>query len=124
MDATTRRAFAVGIGVVGLVLLAIGLFLGFGGVSKNGINCGSAFGPSDHDANVAELTGAINADSIGADYSSRGYAGDCKDATSSRKTVAVALVIPGAALTGLAAIGGLMLASDAQARRERAASAA
>ena len=122
MNASARRATAGVIAVVGLVLLAVGLLLGYGGISKGGIRCGSAFSPSDHDARVAELTGAIEADSYGGDYTAKGYAGDCADATSSRKTIALALTIPGAALV---LGGGLWFVREVmQPEKEPAASAA
>ena len=65
-------------GIIGLLLLAVGAYLGFAGISKGGRDCGSAFRPEL----VFSLTGESS----------------CTDATASRKTLATALLIPGAAL--------------------------
>lgn len=122
MDASTRRATAGVIAGIGLVLLAVGLFLGFGGISKGGVSCGSAFKPNSHDARVQDLTDAMSADAGGYGLDTVGATGDaCRDATSNRKPIAWALTAPGGVLLF---VGGIMLASDAQSRRESAASAA
>lgn len=66
-------------GTIGLLLLAVGAYLGFAGISKDGRDCGSAFKP--------ELVFSLAGES------------SCTDAAASRKTLATALLIPGAALS-------------------------
>lgn len=113
---TSARQAAAGIATgVGAVLLAIGLILGFGGITKGGVSCGSAFKPDDHAAKVSDLTNAMTG------YGDTGSAGSCADATGSRKTIAWALTAPGGVLL---LAGGLTLLADAQSRRESAASPA
>jgi len=82
---------ARGAAVIGGLLIAVGLFLGLAGITSGGYDCGSAF------------RGGFAQD-IGASLSGHpsGLVGDCHDARSSRKTLALALLIPGALL----ALGG------------------
>lgn len=79
------------IALVGGVLLVAGLLLGFMPVRAGGVDCGSAFAPSNQ--GLAEdyfeaLSGLPDSD----------HNGDCKDATSGRMTVSLVLAIPGALL--------------------------
>jgi len=73
-----------GAGILGGLLLAVGLFLGFTGITSSGYDCGSAF------------RGGFSQD-IGASLSGNpaGLVGDCQDARSGRKTLALSLLIPG-----------------------------
>lgn len=101
----------------------IGLFLGFGGISKGGVSCGSAFKPNDHKARVADLTKAIEADADGVSLGYRNLpnASDTrKDVTSNRKPIAWALTAPGGVLF---LAGGLVFVAHAQTRREEAGAA-
>jgi hypothetical protein len=98
--------------VIGLVLLAAGLILGLMSVSQHGVSCGSAFASRDMMSTDFrnELTGV----------GPTNIAEDCKDATSSRKTIALALVIPGVLLTIGAGLGWAARAGNEQRRQEAA----
>lgn len=96
---------------LGAVLLCVGLILGFSGVSKGGIDCGSAFKPDSHDAMVSEYTDALGG------YGNPTASEDCEDATSGRKTVAWALTIPGGLLLGGGLFGFALVKSNEAAKR-------
>ena len=71
-------------GILGGLLLAVGLFLGFAGITSSGYDCGSAFRGGYAEDIGASLSGNPS-----------GLVGDCQDARSSRKTLALSLLIPG-----------------------------
>lgn len=78
--------------LLGGVLLVIGLVLGLTPISHDGGPCGSAFISSD-DTSRESLDRSM---SIGGDW--RAFEAGCTDAVSSRRTIALALTIPGALL--------------------------
>ncbi len=82
--------------VLGGTLLAIGLILGFLPASAGNIGCGTAFTGVSSEAQAADLTGAM----LGQDISELTTESDCKDTLSGRRTIALALTLPGAALVG------------------------
>ena len=75
---------ARGAGILGGLLLAVGLFLGFAGITSSGYDCGSAFRGGYAEDIGASLSGNPS-----------GLVGDCQDARSGRKAVALSLLIPG-----------------------------
>ena len=82
--------------VLGGILLAIGIILGFMPVKASGVHCGSALTGKSDDAFTADfrdsLGGGPNADgSLG--LSPHGDA--CDESISSRRTISLALGIPG-----------------------------
>jgi len=81
---------------LGALLLGVGLILGLTPMSQSGSNCGSAFHPSN-DAMASDYATILSG------HASSDAAGQCKDALSSRRGIALALTIPGALL----ALGGL-----------------
>lgn len=103
---------------------SFGLFLGFGGITKGGVSCGSAFMPDAQAALVADLTNAMDADAAGVSlgYNDLSNASNaCTDATSNRKPIAWGLTAPGGVLL---ALGCIIYLADLQARREGAREAA
>lgn len=83
--------------ILGGVLLSIGLVLGFSPISQDGGPCGSAFS-SNSAARVEAHTRAMIGSGDPYDFLA-----SCQDAKTSRRTVALALTIPGA-LLGLAGL--------------------
>jgi len=71
-------------GMLGGLLLAVGLFLGFVGITSSGYDCGSALRGGYAEDIAASLAGHP-----------AGLVGDCGDARSNRKTLALSLLIPG-----------------------------
>lgn len=98
MNSEVRQAIAGVLIAAGAVVLGVGLFLGFGGISKGGESCGSAFQPSETFM----------------------MSDDCTDATTNRKPVALGLSLPGGALF---LVGLITYLAEGQARREQAAEA-
>jgi len=85
---------------LGALVFSVGLILGLAPMSQSGANCGSAFSPSN-DAMANDYAAVLSG------HASGDTAGQCKDALSSQRGIALALTIPGAllALGGLAATG-------------------
>jgi len=85
---------------LGALIFGVGLILGLAPMSQSGAGCGSAFSPSN-DAQVFDYTTVLSG------HASSDAVGQCKDALSSQRGIALALIIPGAllALGGLAATG-------------------
>ena len=95
--------------ILGGLLFGVGLILGLAPMSQSGSNCGSAFIPS-RDAYVADLTNVMTG------YGRSDISGQCDDALSSRRGIALALAIPGALLLisgGMVTISGKEEAEDA-----------
>src|SRR6266568_2662789 len=86
--------------VVGLALLAAGLLWGFLPRSAGGVGCGSAFVGS-RAAEMADLTGAIDADTTGMpmDRSVGYYADRCADVRSAGRIPAILLIAAGTVLS-------------------------
>jgi len=83
------------------VLLIIGAVFGFIHVSRDTISCGSGFGGLSAKAQSADIdNGYSQALNNETDYptSSGSVEADCKSAVSDRKTLSLALVVPGAVL--------------------------
>lgn len=97
-----KRQFAAFLLIAGGVLACVGLVLGLTPITQGGSNCGSAFKPSD-DAAVNDLT------SVMVGLGDPGTEDACSDATSSRKAVSLALLIPGGALV---LAGGLVVVAE------------
>ncbi len=95
--------------VVGGLLLGVGLLLGLAPMSQSGASCGSAFSPSNGGL-VADFSNALGGRGLS------NVAGQCKDALSSRRGVALALVIPGA----LVALGGVGVTASNFEKAEKA----
>jgi hypothetical protein len=91
--------------ILGGTLLAIGLVLGLVPVTYDGGPCGSAFVGSD-DQDVEALVRSMS----GSDPFA--FDAGCTDALSSRRTIALALTIPGALLVGA---GGWIAANEKKA---------
>jgi hypothetical protein len=89
------------VALTGLVVLAAGLFLGFGTISRGGVTCGSAFRGSDSAATQQEFTTALEGGGV-TDLTS-----GCQSARGDRKTFALATVVPGAVLL---VAGGVLVA--------------
>jgi hypothetical protein len=100
---TTRALLARAVLAAGLALIAGGLLVGFLPRTASGVRCGSAFhGTSD--AQTADYTTAIQADQAGLPAGPVTTAVDaCNVARSQPRTVAVTLLILGAASTLAAA---------------------
>lgn len=92
---------------LGVVLLIVGLVLGFGSVNRNGVDCGSAFGSKTDNGTVQDYEIALEGGPA-----STANADACASGISDRKTVALALVWPGAVLLFAAGVGGLLILSD------------
>ena len=76
--------------LVGSALMVVGLVLGFLGIERSGVDCGSAFSSS------GILEPSTTRDLLG--ITERQVA-DCEDALASRKTIAVVMLAGGAVLT-------------------------
>lgn len=77
--------------ILGGLLFGVGLILGLVPMSQSGANCGSAFIAST-DATVADYTNVLTGQGMS------DIAGQCSDALSSRRGIALAVTIPGALL--------------------------
>jgi hypothetical protein len=81
------------LGLIGGVMLAVGLTIGFVPVSASGASCGSAFVASDSAA-VADYMSVLRGQGMGQAVD------DCASSRSSWRLVALALLIPGALVGG------------------------
>lgn len=88
--------------VLGGVLASVGLVLGLMPISHDGGPCGSAFVGSDDTSVEAHVRAIRGSDPFA-------FQGGCEDAVSSRRTVAIALGLPGLLLLG----GGVMVSAPA-----------
>lgn len=77
--------------ILGGTLFGVGLILGLVPMSQSGANCGSAFIAST-DATVADYTNVLTGQGMS------DIAGQCSDALSGRRGLALAVTIPGAVL--------------------------
>lgn len=103
----TSRLLAAVLLIVGLALSGSGAVFGFSGITADGTSCGSAFKPdrvSSIGADLRDDTGSLG----GLLTSDSSHQDACADATSGRKTLALALLVPGVLvlLAGLG-LGGL-----------------
>ena len=102
----SRRALAGILLAIGVVVLAIGLFLGFGNVSQEGTPCGSPFRPDDGTALIPEFsTAPADASRTYTVSTLRPMVDDCTKATDRRRPIAWATTIAG----GVIASAGLLL---------------
>lgn len=108
-----RQAAIVAL-MLGGALLAVGLFLGFATVTSSGVDCGSGFSPDQNAGLTADFRDSLNGSS------DANHKGGCADATGSRKTTAVALLIPGGII---AFIGAASFSRNYYEDREQAAAA-
>lgn len=92
------------LGLIGGVMLAVGLTIGFVPVSASGASCGSAFVASDN-AVVADYTSILRGQGMGHAVD------DCASSLSTWRVVALALLIPGA-LVGGAGLFALVAAKE------------
>lgn len=111
----SRRAIAATALVIGVIVLAVGLFLGFWNVSQEGVPCGSPFRPDDGTARIPEFSQA-NADASDTYTVSTltPLVDDCTKATDRRRPIAWATAITGGII---ASFGVVMLVLPSTARR-------
>lgn len=108
LSCMTSKLLATLLLIVGLAVAGAGAVLGFAAITVQGLDCGSAFSP---EYGSSELDIAL-------------FGGQsCAEATSTRKTLALALVIPGVVvLAGGGVLGGVEVRRH-NTRREAAAAA-
>ena len=110
--AGNRRSLAWILLVLGLVVLACGLALGFSGVSDDGVVCGSAFRPNSHVA-AMDSSQADGTYSVLVNAEANGPADVCGDAIGNRKLIASGGTLAGGAI----AVAGAVLLFRGQSRR-------
>lgn len=102
-----RAVLIVGL-VLGGVLIIAGVVLGSASVSRDGVNCGSAFS-SNNNASSADLTNAMTSDLLHTpDSDLTQVSDDCASATSDRKTLTWTILAPGIALAVVGLLAGAM----------------
>lgn len=88
----TRKSFAGVLLLIGAVLLGVGLYLGNANVSRDGVDCGSAFGGIS----------AVKAEVLTFDGGSA--LNECKATLSDRDTLAKVIAWPGGILAAVAVV--------------------
>lgn len=121
------KPLAGGLGAVALAFLAVGLYLGLGSVTKDGFACGSGLGgltssiaKLDSDELQREITNNVADASLSGQFPSTPesltpVSDVCRPALSDRKTLSIAILIPGGVLLLAAGISAL---SDNQHREQ------
>lgn len=122
------KAAATVLAILGATLLAVGLYLGAAGLSRDGIACGSALHGTDahalHRASQRAFTRGLAATMEGLrPERTPHYRADCQDAVSGRRTVTLALAAPGGALL-LSAVVLALTGSDTRRRPDALAASA
>jgi hypothetical protein len=97
------RALAAALTVLGIAVVAAALMLGLSNIQRGGVSCGSPLSPDSSKADIRDYYNALTGQGV------TDVAGQCKQATSDRKPLVLALTIPGA-LIFIAGVTGLGVA--------------